>query len=170
MPTSSVGRVSNGRSRAGVTILEMLVVVTLIGVMVSVSFPAVTSGIDSLRLSSSSDAVVSFLNSALNRAERRQEVMELTFSKPDNKITMRSSEPNFIRELDFPVGVKITAILPEIHGEDDAVPRHVFVYPSGTVPRVGVELANRRGLKKRVMVDPMTGVPQVEIIASEEKK
>jgi len=37
------------RSR-GVTIVEMLIVVTIIGLIAGISFPAVTSGIDSLRL------------------------------------------------------------------------------------------------------------------------
>ncbi|MBL8233052.1 MAG: prepilin-type N-terminal cleavage/methylation domain-containing protein [Bryobacterales bacterium] len=152
----------------GVTILEMLVVVTLVGVMVGISFPAVTSGVDSLRLISAADSVASFLNGALNRAERRQEVMEVTISKAENKLVLRSSEPNFVRELPMPSGVTITAVLPETVQTDDS-PRRIFLYPGGTVPRIGVELMNRRNAKKIVRVDPMTGAPQIENVMDESR-
>lgn len=150
----------------GVTILEMLVVVTLIGVMVGISFPAVTSGVDSLRLLSAADSVASFLNGALNRAERRQEVMEVSISKSDNKLVLRSSEPNFIRELPMPTGITITAVLPEIVSTDDG-PRRIFLYPGGTVPRIGIELTNRRNARKIVRVDPMTGAPQIDNVTED---
>lgn len=150
----------------GVTILEMLVVVTLIGVMVGISFPAVTSGVDSLRLLSAADSVASFLNGALNRAERRQEVMEVSISKSDNKLVLRSSEPNFIRELPMPTGITITAVLPEIVSTDDG-PRRIFLYPGGTVPRIGIELTNRRNARKIVRVDPMTGAPQIDTVTED---
>jgi len=39
-------------NRRGVTLLEMLIVVALIGLLAGITFPAVTSGIDSLRLNS----------------------------------------------------------------------------------------------------------------------
>lgn len=150
----------------GVTILEMLVVVTLIGVMVGISFPAVTSGVDSLRLLSAADSVASFLNGALNRAERRQEVMEVSISKSDNKLVLRSSEPNFVRELPMPSGITITAVLPEIASTDDG-PRRIFLYPGGTVPRIGIELTNRRNARKIVRVDPMTGAPQIDTVTED---
>ena len=47
-------------------------VVALVGMVAAIAFPSVTSGLDSVRLSSASDSIVSFLNAGLNRAERRQ--------------------------------------------------------------------------------------------------
>ncbi|MBI4905267.1 MAG: hypothetical protein HY820_16655 [Acidobacteria bacterium] len=132
--------------------MEMLIVVTLIGLMVGVSFPSVSSGVDTLRLSSGADSVASFLNAALNRAERRQQVVEVTVSKAENKLTMRSTEKGFLRELTMPAGVTV---------ESD---QRVFLYPGGTVPRIAVELANKRGMRRLVRVDPMTGVPEIETL------
>lgn len=151
----------------GVTLIEMLLVTALIGVMVGISFPAVSSGVDSLRLSSATDAVASFLNAALNRAERRQQVMEVTISREQNKISLRSSEAGFLRELTMPSGVTITAILPDDHTM--AQERHVLLYPGGTVPRIGVELTNTRKAKKIVRVDPITGVPEVQNVETESR-
>src|SRR5262249_4116931 len=73
MPTSSVGKTDRG-----VTLIELMVVVLLISLMVAISIPAVTSGIDSLRLNAATKSVVSFINSGLVRAGRRQQVVEIT--------------------------------------------------------------------------------------------
>ncbi|HEY6393410.1 MAG TPA: prepilin-type N-terminal cleavage/methylation domain-containing protein, partial [Bryobacteraceae bacterium] len=80
---------------AGITLVEMLVVVAIIALMVGISFPAITSGIDSLRLNAATNGVVSFFNTGLNRAERRQQVVAITISKTENEISMRSTEPGF---------------------------------------------------------------------------
>jgi len=139
----------------------MLVVVAIISLMVGISFPAITSGIDSLRLNAATNGVVSFFNTALNRAERRQQVVAITISKTENEISMRSTEPGFVRKLDIPQGVTITRIFPELPDNPDA-PRMFLLYPGGTVPRFGVQLMNRRNVERIVRVDPITGVPRVE--------
>ncbi|MDP2996034.1 MAG: prepilin-type N-terminal cleavage/methylation domain-containing protein [Bryobacterales bacterium] len=149
------------RSSRGVTLIEMLLVVAIVGLMAAVSFPAVTSGIDSLRLASASDSVVSFFNAGLNRAERRQQLIEIVVSKSERSLTMRSSERGFLRRIELPEGIAIVSILPEGREEKDGGRRFVL-YPGGVVPRIGLELANRKGTRRIVRVDPITGVPQIE--------
>jgi hypothetical protein len=46
-------------------------------------------------------------------------------------------------------------------------PRRFVVYPGGTVPRLGVEIASSRGVRQIVRIDPITGVPQVEKVAAQ---
>jgi prepilin-type N-terminal cleavage/methylation domain-containing protein len=145
----------------GVTLIEMLIVMTLIGLMVGISFPAISSGIDSLRLSSASGDIASFINGALNRAERRQELMELTISKPANQFSLESAAPGFVRKLAMPSGVTIAAVYPDAPPNPDGA-RRFLLYPGGTVPRIAVEIVNRRGARRVVRVDPITGVPVVE--------
>ncbi|MBI1896124.1 MAG: prepilin-type N-terminal cleavage/methylation domain-containing protein [Acidobacteria bacterium] len=145
----------------GVTLLELLIVVSIIGVIAAVSFPAVTSGLDSLRLRSASDTIVSFLNAALNRAERRQEPMEVTISRAENALVLRSIDPNFVRRLDMPEGVRIERLHPTNFYEDEPA-RAVLLLPGGAVPRLGIEISNRKGARRIVRVDPITGVPRVE--------
>jgi prepilin-type N-terminal cleavage/methylation domain-containing protein len=148
-------------SSRGVTLVEMLLVVAIVGLLTAISFPAVTSGIDSIRLSSASDSVVSFFNAGLNRAERRQQLIEIAVSKTERSLTMRSSEPGFLRKIELPEGIVIVSILPEGQDEKDGGRRFVL-YPGGVVPRIGLELANRKGTRRIVRVDPITGVPQIE--------
>jgi len=78
MPTLSVGRASNrgrgpggapagfaGRGQGGVTLIEMMIVVAIVGLMVGITFPAVSAGLDSVRLASATDSLASFLNAAV---------------------------------------------------------------------------------------------------------
>jgi len=148
-------------SSRGVTLIEMLLVVAIVGLLAGISFPAVTSGIDSIRLASATDSVVSFFNAGLNRAERRQQLIEIAVSKTERSLTMRSSEPGFLRKIELPEGIVIVSILPEGQDEKDGGRRFVL-YPGGVVPRIGLELANRKGTRRIVRVDPITGVPQIE--------
>jgi prepilin-type N-terminal cleavage/methylation domain-containing protein len=164
MATSSVGKISGirvRRARAGVTLIELMVVVGLISLMVGISFPALTSGIDTLRLNSATTSIVSFLNSGLDRASRRQQAVEITISKPDNALEMRSTEAQFYRRLAMPDGVSIERVLPDLPDDLDAR-RSFMLYPGGTPPRFGVQLINRRNVERIVRVDPITGVPRVE--------
>jgi prepilin-type N-terminal cleavage/methylation domain-containing protein len=160
MATLSVGKIKRPVN-AGVTLIEMLVVVALISLMVGISYPAITSGIDSLRLNAATSGVVSFLNSGLSRAERRQQMVEVTISKADNSLEMRSSGPGFQRRMQLPDGVSIVQVLPQLPDSPD-LKRTFLIYPGGTVPPLGVQLINRRNAQRVVRVDPITGVPRIE--------
>lgn len=169
MPTSSAGRTNAQKTRpravSGVTLIEMMVVVGLISLMVGISYPAITSGIDSLRLNAATNSVVSFLDYGLSRAERRQQMVEITISKADNSIEMRSSERAFYRKLQLPDGISIVQVLPQLPealAGDPDVKRDFLLYPGGAVPPLGLQLINRRNVQRVVRVDPITGVPHVE--------
>ena len=136
-------------------------VVAIIGMLAGISFPAVSAGVDSVRLRSATDSVASFLNAAVNRAERRQQAMEVVISPKDNSLSLYSNEPGFTKELKMPDGVTIEAVLPK---EEEEGPRRLILLPGATVPGIGVQMANRHGSRRIVRLDPMTGFPQVEIV------
>jgi hypothetical protein len=138
----------------------------IIGLMVGVSFPAISTGLDSIRLTSASDSIASFLNGALNRAERRQQVIALIIYPKENKLEIYSNEAGFTRQLLMPDGVTIEAVLPRIPDLPDSEPRRLIVMPGSTVPAIGIQIANRRGIRRIVRVDPMTGFPRVESVST----
>jgi prepilin-type N-terminal cleavage/methylation domain-containing protein len=150
-----------------VTLIEMMVVVAIVGVITAISFPSASAGIDSVRLASSTDSVATFLNSAVNRVERRQQPIELEISPLENRLSLYSNEVGFTRELKMPDGIVIEGVLPRIaeEGSDDSGGvRRFILMPGATVPGIGIQLANRRGAHRVVRLDPMTGFPRVESV------
>lgn len=137
--------------KRGVTLIEMLMVVAIMGLIAGLTLPSVSSGLDSIRLRTAADSVASFLSAAANRAERRQQVMEVILTPKENRIELFSTEPGYTRKLDMPVGITMA-------GDE---PRRFVLMPGGTVPRVGVELSNKRGGHRLVRIDPVTGVPVI---------
>jgi len=156
----SVGAINN-RGRAGVTLIELLIVLTLIALVTGIAYPSAAAGVESLRLRSVADTVVSFLNTAIDRAGRRQQVIEVWIAPKDNVLIARSPDLEFLRRLELPEGYRILTVLPaaEVNPEE---PRRFLMYPGGTVPRIGIEIANRSGTKRMVSVDPFTELTRTE--------
>jgi hypothetical protein len=66
----------------------------------------------------------------------------------------------------MPDGVSIVQVLPQLpENADPDLKREFLLYPGGTVPPLGLQLMNRRNVQRVVRVDPITGVPRVEVPA-----
>jgi prepilin-type N-terminal cleavage/methylation domain-containing protein len=162
MRTLSVG-VTN-RNERGVTLIELLIVATVIALVVGLSFPSAAAGVDSLRIRSASDKIVAFLNTALDRADRRQQVVEIRISVRENAISARTADLSFDRTFEVPDPIRITAVEPALaEGANPDVQRRFLVYPGGTAPRIAIDLASHDGRRRRVIVDPVTGTPHSEL-------
>jgi prepilin-type N-terminal cleavage/methylation domain-containing protein len=135
--------------RRGVTLIEMMIVMAIIGMIAAISFPAVNNGLDSIRLHSASDSVASFLDAAMNRAERRQQVVEIVINPKQNRMAAYSL--GYSRTLEVPQGVSIV-------GEDE---RRYIVMPGGAFPKFAIDLTNSRGAHRHIVVDSITGSPRI---------
>lgn len=137
--------------RRGVTLIEMLIVMAIIGMIAAISFPAVNNGLDSIRLHAASDSVASFLDAAMNRAERRQQVVEIVIDPAQNRMSSYSTEAGYSRTLQMPQSVSIV-------GDDE---RRYIVMPGGAFPRFAIDLVNGRGAHRHITVDSITGSPRI---------
>jgi prepilin-type N-terminal cleavage/methylation domain-containing protein len=144
--------------QSGVTLLEMLIVVTIIGIVAGVSFPAVTSGLSSVRLQSAAGSVSSFLTTSMNRVDRHEEAAAIVVSPHENTLLLFTSASGDKPEtaLRLPQGISI---------EGDQPHRYLFM-PGGTVPRMLVVLRSEKGLERSIRVDPVTGVPDIQRVAA----
>jgi len=152
----------NSRQR-GVTLLELLIVMVIIALIAAVSFPTASAGLDSLRLRSAADRVMALLNLAMDRAERVQQVVEIRVSPQENAISARSMDLSLNRTLALELPVRIASVGRSSGGDNPPVPSadaqsRFLLYPGGTPPRISIELETKEGRKRRVVVDPVTGM------------
>src|SRR3954453_20327914 len=162
MPTLSAGNRTNSRTAtAGVTLIEMMVVVAIIAIVTALAAPSMSAGLDSVRMASATDNVATFLNSAVNRAERRQQPVAVVISIKENRLGMYSTEAGFTREMPMPDGIAIEGVLPIDPNGPPPEDYRLMLMPGASVPGLGVQLINQHRNRRVVWLDPMTGFPRV---------
>jgi type II secretory pathway pseudopilin PulG len=141
----------------------MLIVVALVGVIAGLSYPSVTAGLDTLRMRSAANDVVSLLAAALDRADRRQQVVEIQILPAESVLLARTADLSFTRRIALPAPIHIGVVQPLIPGAPPAQARHFLVYPGGSVPRIAVELVHPSGRRRLVSLDPLTATARAEV-------
>jgi Tfp pilus assembly protein FimT len=146
----------------------MLIVMALIALIAGMSYPSVSAGLDSLRLRSTSDAIIGFLNTAVARADTRQQVVEILISPSDGTMTAVSADQGFRKRLDVVNPIRILSVKPELAADSDEQnqTRRFLVYPGGSTPKISIEIGTTSGRKRLVSIDPVTGIPQSVIEGS----
>ncbi len=131
----------------------MLIVVVIIAVIAGVSFPALASGLASVRLSSASGSTASFLTSTMNRVDRREIAAAVVVMPRESEIAVytAASGEKPERTLRMPQGIAI-------EGEES---RRFLLQPGGAFPRISLVLRNQKGSRRSVRIDPATGVPEI---------
>ena len=140
-------------SQRGVTLLEMLIVVAIIATVAAVSFPALTSGIAGIRLSSAASGVATFLTSSMNTVERREQAAAIVITPKENRVDVFTAASRQKPSQTFQPPGGIT-----FEGED---PHRYLLFPGGSFPRIALVLRNEKGSRRSVEIDPVTAVPQV---------
>jgi prepilin-type N-terminal cleavage/methylation domain-containing protein len=140
-------------SQRGVTLLEMLIVVAIIATVAAVSFPALTTGLAGMRLSSAASGVASFLTSSMNTVERREQPAAIVVTPKENRVDVFTAASGLIPSRTFqpPAGISF-------EGDD---PHRYLLYPGGSFPRISVVLRNDKGSRRSVAIDPVTAVPRI---------
>jgi len=137
----------NKSPERGVTLIEMLVVLAILGAMTGLTYPSITAGIDSLRLSTACDDIGSIFNAAANFSERRQQTVEVRILP--NRVEALST--GFQKTVDLEKGITI---------EGD--PRYFFVESAGPLPGIALMVTNARGSRKSVRIDPISGAIEIQ--------
>lgn len=142
----------------GVTLVEVLIVVTLIGLLAGVTFPSISTALESIRLASAADQVVNFLNLATSHAERFEEAVLLEVVPNQGRLRLTGAQSGWQQELVLPASVHIRQVLPLLEGVEPAASREFLIFPGGPPPALGLELVNDRRARRRIELDPVTGL------------
>ena len=154
---------STRQGERGVTLIEMMVVCIVIALLVAVTTPSITAGLDSVRLATATSSVAAFINSAVTRAERRQRPVEIIISSEENTLRAVSTDPGSLRDLALPKGISLRP-LAAVNTEDSEGTSRWLYMPGGAVPGVTLQLSNQHGSSRIIRLDPLTGFPRVEIV------
>ena len=149
---------SHGRE-SGVTLLEMMIVATLVALVAGLSYPSMSSGLETLRLRSTADSISSLLSTSVERADRRQQPVEIQIRIGEGILIARAADMGFMRQVQVPKPLLITDILPHVPANLEGS-RRVIIYPGGGAPRIGIEISTPNGRKRVVSIDAITGAAQ----------
>ena len=156
-------RAGNNSGSRGITLLEVLVVLTLIALMGGVVFPAVTAGLDTLRLKSTADRLANTFRYARERALRRQTVCQVTVDPARRVVEFEDLGAGaYRRSWDLPQEIMLRP------GAASSAPTperaRAFVFPpDGGTPQIGLTLANARGRTASVEFDLLSALPRVRM-------
>lgn len=154
------------RFRRGVTLLEMLIVLAIVGVMSSVVWPAAAGALDSIRLRSSADSVASLLAKAAIQVERRQQPVEIVIDRDGGRFRALGADAADRSEFVLDDGVKIAGIEPRIgqdfEADEQQAERRFVLMPGAGWPALRIELESARRARRIVSLDPITGAPDVK--------
>jgi len=150
---------SEARSKKGVSLLELIVVLMLLGLAVGVVMPSFSRGLKGLELETAGRDLITQMRYARSQAIAKQKVFRIILWKneeenaPDYYIFSNEFEQE-IRKVFLPEGVSVET-------EEQAFPVRINFYANGRSSGALFTLKRETGRPMKISVDPITGFPQV---------
>ena len=132
--------------QSGITLIEMLVVMTLIGVLAAVAAPSVGSSIETLRWRSATERMAATFRTAHERALRLHHYMEVGVDPKSSLVELRDLQTGSLVSWEIPHTVSVKA--------DRRL--SFLLYPDGGVQAMQVRLENGRGRQAEIVLDSFT--------------
>ena len=143
------------REARGVTLIEMLVVMTLVGLLAAVVAPSVGSGVETVRLRATGERLAATLRMARTRALRTQHYMQVSVDPQSRAVELRDLEGGSVSAWEIPNTIEVQS----------KRPLTFLVYPDGGSQVMRVGLRNQRGRQVEVAPDPFTMFPTVREVS-----
>ena len=156
----------------GFTLLELIVVVTLIGIMLSISVPSLRSTFFTNPLKSTARQVVGTINEVRQKAVRNQEPYNLHLSQVENRIwyekvkktpeeDLNEDEKNTeIEELQLPDSIRLTKVWRKESGVSPGSETTLYISKKGYMEETSILISddfdNSLAVQCYPFTDPMT--------------
>ena len=144
-------------SSKGFSLLELVVVLTLLLFSALVAMPVVSKGLDALTLETAGRDLIVRMRQARSSAIARQEVFRIVLEKrkegPDFYLLTGDFEEE-IQKFFLPAGVALDV-------ENEAFPVKISFYSNGRSSGQLLTLKRNRGKPMRILVDTVTGFAMV---------
>ena len=141
----------NGSAVRGITLIELLVAMAIIALMVSISYPTMTRGLDGIRLKTAVDRAGTFFNAARQAADRRQEPVQFTVDPKRNQLTTLSADGAWEDHLVLDKSTKMAF---------PSKMQSLILYPGDPPPEFRLLLKSPDGASAGLKVNVFTGVPE----------
>lgn len=161
MNSSEKRRPIHGRSRRGVTLLELLVVMTLLAIVSALVYPSFGSALSSLRLRGEARQVVSACRLAKWEAIARRQPFLLLVNLEKNQLAVTDASRQVMKGMELPPGIRIFQSQ-KISENGSADAGEFYFFPNGTAETGTIVLRDDHGRNLKVVIDFLTGDAKIE--------
>lgn len=164
MRTFSVGNnardpAERGQREAGITLLEMVVVLTILALLVGLVGPSIGHWADDWKVRGAAERVAQTIRYARTRAVFEQRTYLVELDPRENRVRVLEPASGFNREYTLPPEIRWG----EERGSSSPSALRLILSPSGAVEERTLWLWNRRGTAMRVRMDFLMGGDEVEV-------
>jgi general secretion pathway protein H len=145
---------------AGFSLLELIMVVIVIALVLTVTYPSLSRGNATLHLRTSARGVLNVLRYAREKAITEQMEMRVVADAKTRQVSMTDAYGDGARSYPLPNGIAIAGVSfggLEIRDE----PLVIRFLPNGSAETAEIVLASDKGGFLRIVTDPITGGARV---------
>jgi prepilin-type N-terminal cleavage/methylation domain-containing protein len=150
------------RHAAGMTLLELLVVLTILSLLAGLVVPRMGPWLDNWKLRSAAERIAQTLRYTRARALFEQHYYVVEIFPQRNLVRILQADSAFVREFPLPDGIQVETDEEQGTFRTPEVVRFILP-PSGEVEEKNLWLRNKQGRAVKIHLDFLLGGPGVEI-------
>ena len=146
----------NASDRRGITLLEVLVVMTLIAILSALVYPSFGNALSTLRMRGAARQVISACRLAKWEAVSKRQPYRLLVDVEKNQIVVADLAGLRSKEIDLPAGLRVFQSQ-KISENGPANASEFYFFPNGTAEAGAITLRDSQGKDITVKIDLLTG-------------
>jgi general secretion pathway protein H len=152
------------RSQKGFTLLEIIITLTVITLVLAISYPSLSRGTTALSLRATSRDILSILRYAREKAVSEQTSMRVVVDQDNQSVMMINDVDNNTRTYRLPEKVKIHSVVVEGVEADSGISTMRFL-PNGSSNALEILIESQTGAFMKIVSDPITGVASIQSVS-----